>query len=57
MIKITKGQKDYLINKGFLKLERGRYVGLSICNKEHGKGKSKTYYVPDYMARWLKNIL
>lgn len=57
MIRITKGQKDYLIKQGILKMERGRYPDLSICNKEHcGKG-SKTYLVPDWMKKFIKNIL
>lgn len=57
MIKISKSQKEHLIKQGILKMEKGRYPDLSICNKEHGKGMSKTYYVPSYMGRYLKNIL
>lgn len=57
MVKITKSQKEYLIAKGYLRMERGRYPDLSICNKEHGKGRAKTYYVPNWCSRWLRGIL
>jgi hypothetical protein len=53
MVKITKEQKNYLIENGYLKLEEGKYPDLTICNKEHN-GNSKTYFVPDFYKRYLR---
>lgn len=53
MVKITKVQKEWLINNGYLKMENGRFLGLIVCNKQHNSN-SKTYYVEDYYGRLLQ---
>jgi len=52
LIKITQEEKQWLIDKGYLKHLKGKYQGLVVCNKDHSS-KSKTYYVEDRYVRWL----
>lgn len=59
LIRVSKQEKDYLIEKGYITIQNGRFVdnrgnpAICICNKGH-KSKDKTYYVLDYYARCLK---
>jgi hypothetical protein len=53
LVKVTRTDVDYLIEKGYLKNEKGRYKELHIASREK-KGKRKNYYVPDYLARKIK---
>ncbi len=43
---ITKEQADYLIKKGYLKQEKGRFPDLSITSRQK-PGKRKKRYIPD----------
>lgn len=53
MIEITKKQVDFLIAKGYLRQEKGKYIDLVILN--HGKGKKrKKRLVPWTYERWLR---
>jgi len=53
LTRICKEDKDWLIKKGYLKNDKGRYAGLIVCNKEH-PSRSKTYYVEDRVASRLR---
>lgn len=52
MIEITKKQMVYLIKKGYLKLDKGKYVDLVILNR-HKKSKRKKRLVPRTYKRFL----
>ena len=52
MTRIHKSDKDWLIKNGYLKIVKGKYVGLIVCNKNHNSN-SKTYYVEDRFAKLL----
>ena len=53
MIMITQKEKDWLIEKGYIKSVKGKYEGLIVCNKEH-KSRNKTYYTLDSNAYYLR---
>ena len=52
MIEITKTQMEYLISRGYLRLEKGKYVDLIITSRKHG-GKRKKRYVPWTYEKFL----
>ena len=54
LIKISQSDKDYLISRGYLKLQSGKYPEMHTTCKQK-KSKRKKYYVPDYFKKYLKN--
>lgn len=52
MVKITKEQVEFLIEKGYLKNKQGKYPDLHITCKQKRNGR-KGYFVPDYLAKNL----
>lgn len=52
MVKITAREKEWLIEKGYLKSEGGKINGLIVCNKEH-PSRAKTYYTYDRLRKVL----
>lgn len=46
---------EWLIKNGFLKLNRGRYPNLIVCNKQRGKAH-KNRYVSDPVAFHLNKM-
>ena len=53
MVRIQKEDKDWLVKNGYLKNQKGKYLGLVVCNKEH-PSRSKTYYIEDRIAKFLQ---
>ena len=50
LVKITRGQKDFLCKKGYLKLKHGKYLNLVTTRRQK---KNRGYYVPDYIAEYV----
>lgn len=53
MVRINQAEKNWLIEKGYIKNVGGRYLGLVVCNREH-ISRSKTYFVEDSYAYYLR---
>jgi len=50
---ISQKEKEWLISKKILKMERGKYPDLStICGKK--KSRRKKSFVPDFMVDLIK---
>ena len=55
LIRITEREKNYLIEKKHLRNRNGRISDLHIASKNKNSG-GKTYYVPDYYAKYLDKM-
>lgn len=53
MVQISKSERNFLVNNGFIKTEKGQYVGLKTLNRQAKSGK-KSYVVEDDIAIYLK---
>ena len=55
LIKITREEKDWLIQRKYLKMIRGQYPDLAVGSRNK-KSKNKTYYVNENLIRFLPKI-
>ncbi len=55
MQQIDKEEKDWLINQGYIKLKRGKYLDLVVLNRQKN-ARCKKYCTTEVIAENLKNF-
>jgi hypothetical protein len=52
--RISKADLEWLISKGYIKTEKGRYIDVIITGKQKSNSKNKNIYTTDIIADKIK---